>query len=83
MLFTSGLLGLLEIRPHSPEHAAGDDYDMCARLPRARERFPGAWPQHAVLGDQRPVEVECEGGDARRKPGRKLYGAEPPVESTT
>jgi len=39
--------------------------------------------QHAVLGDQRPVEVEREGADARREPRRKLYGAVPPVESTT
>jgi hypothetical protein len=39
--------------------------------------------QHAVLADQRPVEVEREGADVRRKPGWELYGAVPPVESTT
>jgi len=54
-----------------------------ARRSRPRERVTGARPQHAVLGDQRPVEVEREGGDVRRERGRKLYGAVPPVESTT
>jgi hypothetical protein len=51
----------------------------------AGERFPGARPQHAVLGDQRPVEVEREGGDLRRKSlrERERYGALPPVELTT
>jgi hypothetical protein len=56
---------------------------MCAGAPGPRERFPGARPQHAVLGDQRPVEIEREGGDVGRKRGRELYGAVPPVESTT
>jgi hypothetical protein len=34
--------------------------------PRLRERVARARPQHAVLADQRPVEVEREGGDVRR-----------------
>jgi hypothetical protein len=76
-------LRLLEIRAGCPEHPPGDDDDMGAGSPRARQRIPGAGTKDAVLGDQRPVEVECEGGDARRKPGRKLYGAVPPVEVTT
>jgi hypothetical protein len=41
--------------------------------------------QHAVLGDQRPVEVEREGGDAPREALRELdrYGVLPPVDVTT
>jgi hypothetical protein len=52
---------------------------------RARERLARARPQHPVLGDQRPVEVEREGGDPLRESLRKLdrYGALPPVELTT
>jgi hypothetical protein len=44
-----------------------------------------AWAQNAVLGDQRAVEIEGEGGDVPRKARRKLdrYGAVPPVEVTT
>jgi hypothetical protein len=51
----------------------------------AVERFAGARSQHAVLGDQRPVEIEREGRDAPRERGRELdrYGALPPVEVTT
>jgi len=56
---------------------------MRTDVSRSRERLPGARPQHAVLGDQRPVEIEREGGDVRRKRGRELYGAVPPVETTT
>ena len=74
---------LLEVRAHRSEHPPGDDHDVGAGCPRPRERFPGARAEDAVLGDQRPVEIECEGGDARRKRGRELYGAVPPVESTT
>jgi hypothetical protein len=52
---------------------------------RARERFLRPGPQHAVLGDQRPVEVEREGGDGPRESRREIdgYGALPPVEETT
>jgi hypothetical protein len=50
---------------------------------RPRERLAGARPQHAVLGDQRSVEIEREGGDVRRKRGGERYGAVPPVETTT
>jgi hypothetical protein len=76
-------LRLLEIRAHRTEHPPGDDDDVGARLARSCERVPSAWPQHAVLGDQRPVEIEREGGDVRRKRGGEVYGAVPPVESTT
>jgi hypothetical protein len=50
-----------------------------------RERLLRPWPEHAVLGDERPVEVEREGGDPPRKSLRELerYGALPPVEVTT
>jgi hypothetical protein len=74
---------LLEVRAHRSEHPAGHDDDVCADGPRSLERRAGPGPQHAVLGDQRPVEIEREGGDARRKRRRKIYGAVPPVESTT
>jgi hypothetical protein len=52
---------------------------------RPGERVACPRPQHAVLGDQRPVEVEREGGDAPREPLREddRYGALPPVEVTT
>jgi hypothetical protein len=76
-------LRLLEVRTGRSEHAPGDDDDMGAGGAGSREGVPRAWPQHAVLGDQRPVEVEREGGDGRRKRSGKLYGALPPVESTT
>ena len=76
-------LRLLEVRPHGPEHPPGHDDDVGAGGARPRERVPRARAQHAVLGDQRPVEVEREGGDVRRERGGKLYGAVPPVESTT
>jgi hypothetical protein len=76
-------LRLLEVRAHCTEHPPGDDDDVGAGRPRSLQCFPGAGPKDTVLGDQCSVEVECEGGDARRKPGRKLYGAVPPVEVTT
>jgi hypothetical protein len=76
-------LCLLEVRPYGSVHPTGDDHYVGARAACVHKRFPGARPQHAVLGDQRPVEIEREGGDARRKRGKKLYGAVPPVESTT
>jgi hypothetical protein len=58
---------------------------MRARLSCAREGRLRARAQHSVLGDQRPVEVEREGGDVPREVLRELdrYGALPPVESTT
>jgi hypothetical protein len=78
-------LRLLEVRPHRPEHPPRDDDDMCAGRSRLRQRVPRPWPQHTVLGDERPVEVEREGGYAPREVLRQLYGygALPPVESTT
>jgi hypothetical protein len=51
-----------------PEHPPGDHHDVSSGGARPRERFPRARVQHAVLGDQRPVEVEREGADARWKP---------------
>jgi hypothetical protein len=76
-------LRLLEVRAHCSEHSPRDDDDVGTRRPRPRERVPGARPQHAVLGDQRPVEIEREGGDVRRKRGGEVYGAVPPVDWTT
>ena len=76
-------LRLLEVRAHCAEHPPRDDDDVGARRPRLCESVPGARPQHAVLGDQRAVEIQREGGDVRRKRGGEVYGAVPPVESTT
>jgi hypothetical protein len=73
----------LEVRPNRAEHPAGDDDHVRAARPRAHERVARARPQHAVLRDQRPVEVEREGGDAPREIRGKLYGALPPVDVTT
>jgi hypothetical protein len=76
---------LLEVGPYRAEHPPRDDNDVRAGGSRARERVSRAGPQHAVLGDQGPVEVQRERGDPRREAVRKLdgYGALPPVESTT
>jgi hypothetical protein len=76
---------LLEVRLHGTEHAAGDDDDVSAACPRPHQRSAGARVEHAVLGDQRPVEVEREGGDVPREAlrERERYGAWPPVELTT
>jgi hypothetical protein len=76
-------LCLPEVRPYRAEHPPGDDHHVRTGGSRSRERLPGARPQHAVLGDQRPVEIEREGGDVRRKRGGERYGAVPPVETTT
>jgi hypothetical protein len=65
------------------EHPPGDDDDVGGRCSRAHESLPGPRPEDAVLGDERPVEVERERVDVRRKRWRKLYGAVPPVEVTT
>jgi hypothetical protein len=53
--------------------------------PCPHERVACARAEHAVLGDQRPVEVEREGGDVPREAlrERERYGALPPVKSTT
>ena len=49
----------------------------------ARERRARARSQHAVLGDQRPVEIEGESGDvAAGSPPEGLRGV-PPVAVTT
>jgi hypothetical protein len=78
-------LRLLEIRPSRPEHPPGDDDDVGARRARPRECRLRSRVQHAVLGDQGPVEVEREGGDVPRKILRKpdRYGVLPPVDVTT
>ena len=75
----------LEIRPHRPEHAAGDDHDVDARGAGAYESLAGARPQHAVLGDEGAVEIEREGGHAPREAlwERERYGTVPPVDFTT
>ena len=76
-------LRLLEVRPHGPEHPPGDDHDVDAGGPRPRERVPGARPQHAVLA--RSASGRDRARRRRRAPEarRELYGAVPPVETTT
>jgi hypothetical protein len=56
---------------------------VCAGGARAGDRLARARPQDRVLGEQRPVEVDREGGDAPREAGRELYGGVPPVAFTT
>jgi hypothetical protein len=52
---------------------------------RPLERVLRPRPQHAVLGDQRPVEVQRERGDVRRESlgDGDRYGSWPPVDFTT
>jgi hypothetical protein len=54
-----------------------------AGLANGSDGSTSARPQHAVLGDQRPVEIEGESGDVPREVRRKVYGAVPPVAVTT
>ena len=56
---------------------------MGAGVAHRREGGTRAGPQHAVLGDQRPVEIESERGDVPRERRGELYGAVPPVAVTT
>src|SRR5204862_3817208 len=75
---------LQEIRQDRTEHAAGDDdYVDSGRLD-ARDRPARVRSQHGVLRNQRPVEVDREGGDVPGKAFGKLkrYGV-PPVDVTT
>ena len=58
---------LLEVRPHGAEHPSRHDDHVRAGVANGAERRARARPQHAVLGDQRPVEIEGEGGDVPRE----------------
>jgi hypothetical protein len=75
--------GLLEVRTHRAEHPAGHDDHMRAGVANSAERRTCARSQYAVFGDQRPVEIEGEGGDAPREVRREVYGVVPPVAVTT
>ena len=75
--------GLLEVRPHRAEHSSRHDDYMRARVAHGGNRSARTRPQHAVLGNQRPVEIESESGDAPRESCREVYGAVPPVAVTT
>jgi hypothetical protein len=67
--------GLFEVREDGAVHASRDDEDVDAGSARPRDRRRGARTQHGVLGDQRPVEVACEGRDPVRESGGELYGS--------
>jgi len=80
---------LREVRPHGPEHPAGDDDHVRPRLPHPVDRLAGARAQHGVGRDQRPVEVGRERAHDRRKACGEDYGPVspggelPPVALTT
>jgi hypothetical protein len=88
-LVTDDRIVVREIRPHGAEHPSGHDDHVRARFAYRRNGTTRARPQHAVLGDQRPVKVEGEGGDVPREVRRKvyaglqIYGSVPPVAVTT
>jgi hypothetical protein len=73
---------LLEVRPHRAEHPSGHDDHVRAGVANGAQGRTSARPQHTILADQGPVEIEREGGDLRRKSGGELYGL-PPVAVTT
>ena len=65
--------------------AFAPDHVHVAR-PYPRDCLAGVRTEHRVLGDQRPIEVDRECGDALRKRVGELgqrYGGVPPVAFTT
>ncbi|MDE3024438.1 MAG: hypothetical protein KGI93_02595 [Acidobacteriota bacterium] len=56
---------------------------MHAGVARRRDRRFRARPEDGVLADQRPVEIDREGGERMREAGREVYGTVPPVDFTT
>ena len=73
-----------EVWVHAAEHPSGDDDHVNTRRADAGDRRARAGPEDGVLGDERPVEVDREGGDVLREGLRELdYGGVPPVALTT
>ena len=63
--------GLLQVRPHRAEHAAGDDDHADPGGAGAGDRRLRPRPERAVLPDQRPVEVAGEDVGLAGKSGRE------------
>jgi hypothetical protein len=74
---------LVDVRANGAEHPARDDDDVYAGGPRGGDRGFRPRAQNGVLGDERSVEVDREGGERPREAGGKLYGSVPPVDFTT
>ena len=56
-----------DVRQDGAEHATGHDDDVQAGVACRRERLARAGAQHAVLADQRPVEIARERSSRARK----------------
>jgi len=82
-LVTDDRIVAREVRPHGAEHPSRHDDHVGAGVANGREGGTSARPQHAVLRDQRPIEIEGESGDVPREVRRKVYGTVPPVAVTT
>ena len=82
-LVTDNRLVSREVRPDRAEHPSRHDDHVRARGANARQSSARTRPQHAVFGDQRPVEIESERGYTPREGRRKVYGTVPPVDFTT
>jgi len=74
---------LLEIRARRAEHPSRHDDHVRAGVANGSEGGASARPQDAVLGDEGPVEIEGERGDAPGEIRGKVYGTVPPVDFTT
>ena len=69
---------------HGAEHPARYHDHMDARGADGGDCRTRARPEAGILCDERPVEVDREGGDVRGKGFRELdYGGVPPVALTT
>jgi hypothetical protein len=73
----------VDVRADGPEHPARHDDDVHAGGARSGDGGLRPRAQDGVLGDQRSVEVDREGGERPGEAGGKLYGSVPPVDFTT
>jgi hypothetical protein len=72
-----------EVRPRRAKHPSRHDDHVRAGVANGRQGGTRTRAQHAILGDQRPVEIEGERCDVPREVRREVYGAVPPVAVTT